>query len=256
MLGILYFCSMQKPRITAVSYLNTLPFVYGLQQKLGPEEMSLSLDVPSECARKIVAGEVTFGLAPAGVWPLISDRYVKLPYGIGADGVVNSVMLFSRVPMKQITRIWLDQDSRTSVLLIRLLARHHWGIHPEWVDQAAIRAGSAAESLLAIGDKAFALRNEYPYHWDLATEWKQMTGLPFVFAVWVSATTAPAPALKKLTEALMYGAQHIDEAILESTRSFPAGIDLHHYLTHDIRFRLQDDFAAGLATYLKMIREL
>lgn len=247
---------MMKPRITAVSYLNTLPFVYGLQQQVKADEMSLSLDVPSECARKLLEGEADMGLAPAGVWPRLAAGFDRLPYCIAADGMVNTVMLFSRVPLHHIRRVFLDQDSRTSVLLIRILAKHHWHIQPEWVDRSQINPHDLPESLLAIGDKAFALRDTFPYVYDLATEWKKFTGLPFVFAVWVATPAVPETARQKLCLALEYGISNIEAAIELAPPTTRRVIDLHHYLTRDIRFRMTDDFTEGLTTYLEMIKQL
>ena len=247
---------MEKTIVTAVSYLNTLPFVYGINTRIPKEEVFLSLDVPSECARKIIHHEVDFGLAPSGILSQIMPQYNLLPYCIGADGAVSSVMLFSRVPMSDITKVYLDVDSRTSVLLVRLLAKHLWNISPEWVDQTVIREANEAQSLLAIGDKAFALKGEFPYYWDLGLEWKKMTGLPFVFAVWVTRTYTFPQSRKVIEDALEYGVSHIQQAIDNCPKDKYLDIDLVTYLNHDIHYRMTDTFQEGLDLFLDMVKEL
>jgi chorismate dehydratase len=247
---------MEKANITAVSYLNTLPFVFGIKSKLGAAEVNLSLDVPSECARKILAGDVDFGLAPAGILPLIDSAYDHMNYCIAADGEVRTVMLYSKVPLNEISRIQLDVDSRTSVLLVRILSHHYWDIHPVFVDNKNIENVKGAESLLAIGDKAFALRDQFSYAWDLSAEWKKMTGLPFVFAVWVARKGANQETCKAVGEALEYGVAHVDEAIAGIVGNQYADIDVANYLKQRIHFRMNDDFRKGLHTYLSFVAAL
>lgn len=243
------------PRITAVSYLNTLPFVYGINRQLAGK-VQLSLDVPSACARRILQREVDFGLAPVGIYPMIADDYTLLPYCIGAVGAVSTVILFSQVPLHEIREIHLDADSRTSVLLIRILAQHYWNISPQWKDLAVIENVKHAESLLAIGDKAFSLKNEFTYQYDLGLEWKNFTGFPFVFAVWVAGKGIPADVKETVAGALEYGITHIQPAIDQCKDERYRGIDLSHYLNRDIHFRMDASFESGMRSYLEYIRKI
>lgn len=244
---------MEKASVTAVSYLNTVPFVYGMQAR-AIESINLSLDVPSECARKILQQEVDFGLAPCGILPLMSKNYLPMDYCIAAEGNVQSVMLYSKVPLDAITRIHLDSDSRTSVLLVRILAENFWKIRPVWVDKVNVAPGSEVDSLLAIGDKAFALAGEYPFAWDLAGEWKKMTGLPFVFAQWVSRCGNEDPRQKTMENALGFGISHIEDALGLVERSRYPGVDISYYLRENIKFSMQPQYRKGLQTFLELLK--
>lgn len=247
---------MEKANITAVSYLNTLPFVYGMRAMLREEEVNVMLDVPAECARKILENEVDFGLAPAGILPMITKEYKVMDYCIAADGVVDTVMLYSQVPMDKIAQVHLDADSRTSVLLVRLLALHLWKINPQWIGKTSGAALTNAESILAIGDKAFDLRSKYLYVWDLATAWKELTGLPFVFATWVAKNNVEPSVHSAMSEALNYGVSHVEEAIASLNTSQYTGVNISHYLQQSIQFRMNPNFQKGLDTYLAMIKTL
>ena len=245
---------MEKANITAVSYLNTLPFVYGIQSLLSGERIQLNLDVPSECARKLILRTADFGLAPAGVLPLIENDYECMDYCIAACDEVRTVILFSRVPLNKITTILLDSDSRTSVLLVRILARDYWKIQPEWKHAVSREELDRAEAVVAIGDKAFDLHDQFTYAYDLASEWRKWTGKPFVFAIWVASKKADPELRLRVSEALDYGATHVMEAIAASERRYHKNINLEDYLTRNIRFKMNPEFREGLNMYLELVR--
>src|ERR1043166_8619691 len=109
----------EKIKISAVAYLNSKPFIYGLEHSRVLDQIDLQLDIPSECARKLINNEVEIGLVPVAVLPLIRDRQIISDYCIGAVGKVNSVMLYSDVPLDEIRTVLLDYQSRTSVTLVK-----------------------------------------------------------------------------------------------------------------------------------------
>jgi len=111
----------KKIRLSAVSYLNTKPFIYGLFRGELAEEIELSLDIPSECARKLKAGEVDLALTPVAIIPELPQAWLVSDYCIGSTGTVKTVCLFSEKPLPEIKRILLDFHSRTSVALTRIL---------------------------------------------------------------------------------------------------------------------------------------
>lgn len=245
---------MEKANITAVSYLNTIPFVYGIQSVLTGESIQLNLDVPSECARKLINRKADFGLAPAGILPLIGNDYNCMDYCIAAQDEVRTVMLFSKVPLNKIRSILLDSDSRTSVLLVRILARDFWKIDPEWKNATNREELDRAEAVVAIGDKAFALHSQFGYAYDLASEWRKWTGKPFVFAIWVASKKADPLLLQRFSHALDYGASHIMEAIAANDGRYKKEINLEDYLNRNIRFKMNSEFREGLKLYLDLIR--
>ncbi len=247
--------SMPVP-VSAVSFLNSLPMVYGLQKMMPPNLIALSVDVPSLCAERLAAGEVAVGLIPVVETLSIPHARFISSYCVGATGAVDSVMLASSVPVGEITRIYTDPHSRTSVMLARILAKAHWKIEPEWIDVAQpvtardLRPGEAA---VVIGDKAFSFSTRYRY--DLAEAWLAHTGLPFVFAGWVSAIELPAAFTEAFNQALGWGIAHLREAVY-NCRQLPVHPETAiHYLEHYIEFELTATKQEGLAKFLSLARD-
>ena len=110
---------MNKIKISAVSYLNSKPFIYGLHHSNLFNEIELSQDIPSVCAQKFIDEKVDIGLIPITVIPKLKEYYIISDYCIGAVGKVSSVMLYSDVPLNAIKNILLDYQSLTSVTLIQ-----------------------------------------------------------------------------------------------------------------------------------------
>ena len=179
---------VQKIRVSAVSYLNTLPFLYGINNSEIKSQLDLSLDMPSDCAKKLLSGEVDLGLVPVAILPQLKEYHIVSDYCIGAVGNVDSVALYSDVPLNEIKEIYLDYQSKTSVNLVQILAEKYWNISPKWINAKAgfenkIQGTTAA---IIIGDRTFNLPKSYQYKYDLAEQWLEFTGLPFVFACWVA----------------------------------------------------------------------
>jgi chorismate dehydratase len=247
--------TMRMLKISAVSYLNTYPFVFGLQKSGLLKDFSLELDVPSICAEKLKSGAVDIALVPVAALPEIRGYQYISDYCIGATGEVKTVLLLSKVPLEQITKIHLDFDSRTSVELVRVLARHHWHIKPEWEGLKAGHASSPEdiESLVAIGDKTFLIRQDFPYVYDLASEWISFTGLPFVFAVWVSREVLPDEILKQFTMAVRYGIERKAECLEYFHDKLPACNDCLSYLELNISYDFDNQKREGLKLFLEYL---
>ncbi|MEO6037657.1 MAG: MqnA/MqnD/SBP family protein, partial [Saprospiraceae bacterium] len=124
---------MSQLRISAVSYLNTKPFIYGLYRSDLGDILDLSLDIPALCAQKLLTGEADLALAPVAIIPELPEAYIVSDYCIGAVGKVKTVCLFSNTPLSEIKQIYLDFHSRTSVALVRILCAQYWHIQPEFV---------------------------------------------------------------------------------------------------------------------------
>jgi len=182
---------MDKIRISAVRYANTYPFIYGLTEKGFDTKAVIETDHPSVCAEKLISGKADLGLVPVAAIPLIKEAYITGDYCIGADGKVRTVQMMSNSSPVDVKRIYLDYRSRTSVNLIRVIARNFWKREPEWINTSNgfdFRAVAKNEAVVLIGDQCFELENSYHNSVDLAEEWKNYTGLPFVFACWVANT--------------------------------------------------------------------
>lgn len=244
----------KKLRLSAVSYLNTKPFIYGLFRGEMADEIELSLDIPSVCARKLASGEVDMALTPVAIIPELQEAWLVSDYCIGSVGTVKTVCLFSEKPLHEIKRVLLDFHSRTSVMLTRILCEQYWKIQPEFVQategfETQIFGDTAA---LIIGDRTIGLHQRYPYVYDLGEAWTTWTGLPFVFAAWVSARPLDAELIAKFNNALASGLDHLPE-LIKILPSMPAGFDLDTYYRENISYELDDAKWTALNRFLQLL---
>jgi chorismate dehydratase len=177
--------SRLPPRIGAVQYLNTKPLVHGLAAR----GFDICYDLPSRLADRLAAGTLDVALIPS-IELFRGDGYrVVSDACIGCRGPVMSVKLYFRTRPERVARLAVDEGSRTSAALARILLAERHGVEPE-VEPLAIGAGLAdtsADAVLLIGDRAIApQRASFQLVWDLGDEWCRWTGLPFVFAVWAA----------------------------------------------------------------------
>lgn len=230
---------MKDLRISAVSYLNTLPFVNGIKQSGILKSYDLQLDIPSVCARKFINKEVDVALVPVAALKNLKSYKLLNKYCIGSKGKVRTVILLSQVPMQSINTIHLDYHSLTSVNLVKVLAKMHWRISPEWINMDELTEVNMTklESLVAIGDKTFFLENKFKYIFDMASEWKNFTGLPFVFACWVAHENVEAGIIEQLEQSLGWGVNNKKQAIenLFDKKKFPS-VNIEEYLEKNIDF--------------------
>lgn len=242
----------QKIKVGAVSYLNTKPLLYGIEYSNIQHEIELSLEYPSLLAKQLKEGNIDIALMPVAAMKDIEDARIVGNYGIAADGEVASVCIFSQVPMEEITHVYLDYQSRTSVKLAELLLKHHWKkdviLLPATENYIEYINGNKAGVI--IGDRALKQLTNFNYVYDLATAWKDFTGLPFVFAAWIAKKELPQDFIAEFNEANKSGLNHIDEIVAQNP--FPY-FDLKKYYTHYIHYILSEEKKAGLNRFLAMI---
>lgn len=207
-----------RAKIAAVSYLNTVPFIYGINhaENLRAE---LLLCPPADCARAFREGKVDVALVPVAAAPEFEDAKIISSYCIGSEKSVRTVTLMSNVPLGDIRTLWLDSHSRTSALLVQVLARELWNIKPEWRelnDYSVVDSPGDSDGFLLIGDKVFGYEGKFKYTYDLADEWRRLTGKPFVFAVWIARQNVSEEVVEALEKALDLGVERIYEALMES----------------------------------------
>jgi chorismate dehydratase len=249
---------MDKIKISIVSYLNSKPFIYGIEHSGVLNEIDLQLDIPSVCAQKLVEGKVDVGLIPVAVLPLLKEKYIISDYCIGAVGKVASVMLYSKVPLNQITTVLLDYQSRTSVTLVKVLAANFWKINPEW-SPASVDFENKIDGTVAaviIGDRTFALENKYEYVYDLAEEWQKMTSLPFVFACWVANKKLPDSFITTFNAALKYGVDNRKSLIEDLKKSGKYFLDIDTYLNKNIDYDYNSSKKQALELFLSYMATL
>lgn len=227
----------QKIKVGAVSYLNTKPLIYGFEQGLMKDEVELLIDYPSKIASLLQTNQVDIGLVPVAIIPTLEEHHIISDYCIGCDGEVASVCLFSEVPLAEVSTILLDYQSRTSVALLKILIREHWKITPELQAAAADyeKNISGTTAGLVIGDRALVQRSKSKYIYDLGTAWKEMTGLPFVFAAWVSNKSLSPQFIRAFNDTISAGTRQID--VILQTVHLPE-YDLKKYYNSNINFRL------------------
>ena len=202
----------------------------------------------------LLKNEIDVGLVPVAVIPQLPSYHIIGDYCIGTEGEIASVALFSEVPMAEIKRIYLDYQSRTSVALLKYLVKEYWGINPEFVEAAdenyreKIRGTTAG---LVIGDRAFEQRKISTFIYDLGSEWKKITGLPFVFAAWISTRKLPEDFIAIFNAANAVGLQHIDEIV--ATNPFDL-YDLKKYYTLHLSYLLNDEKKRGMEKFLDVAK--
>jgi chorismate dehydratase len=218
------------------------------------ETIELLFGYPAKIASMLLNDEIDIGLIPVAVVPKLAEHHLVSQYCIGSEGPVASVCLFSEVPLNEIRTILVDYQSRTSVALLKILLTEHWKISPELIDTAkgfenSIRSTTAG---LVIGDRALMLRQHSAFIFDLASAWKEMTGLPFVFAAWVANKQLPADFIELFDKASGEGLNHIDEIVAANPFEH---YSLQEYYRSNISYILNDSRQKGLAVFLQKISQ-
>jgi chorismate dehydratase len=240
-------------RVGIVSYLNTRPLLYGIEHSALINDMVLIQDYPARIAEKLLDDSIDVGLIPVAVIPKLKESYIVTDYCIGCNGPVASVCIFSEVPLTEVEEVLLDYQSRTSVTLARLLLKEYWRLKPKLIDtrseyQSKIKGTTAG---LLIGDRALAQRKISTFAYDLGEAWKNHTGLPFVFAAWVSNKKLPEDFVSKFNQANKEGLSHIDKIVeLNPSPVF----DLKKYFTSHISYLLDDEKKKGLKLFLEKMK--
>jgi chorismate dehydratase len=196
--------------------------------------------IPSQCAALFREHAVDISLCPVGALAEMPDHELVGRYCIGADGPVKTVMLLSKVPLDEIRSVLLDSHSRTSNLLLQVLAVRHWKKSWAYVDQ---RSNGSMETCLMIGDKVFEQGEAYPYQYDLAEAWKALTGLPMVFAVWIAHPDVRREVIKGIDAAFESGM-----ALIEDGKAGLEGWQTE-YLTQSISYEFDDAKRSALKLF-------
>lgn len=245
-------------RVGAVNYLNTKPLIERLTE-FAPH-IELTLDLPSRLADRMAAGRLDVGLIPVAEF-FRGDGYTCIPgIAIASRGPVLSVTLFSRVPWPEVRSVALDEGSRTSAALTRVLSARRYGVLPQFQPLPIDAPPEAADTdaVLLIGDRAMkACLPDHPYAYDLGEEWTSWTGLPMVYAVWaVRRGVELGPTEAAFHRAKAYGLAHAGR--IAQREAAALGLDAgfcRRYLTHIIRYDLGPGELAGLRRFRELLNE-
>lgn len=241
--------SMTKIKVSAVSYTNTAPLMYGiLRDQPLLDQMDLSLDVPSVCAQKLIDKQVDLGLVPVAALLDIPDYQIVSSYCIGSVGQVNSVFILSEKPLEAVQTIRLDPQSRTSNRLAQVLIQHYWKFPARFVQDGP------ADAYVEIGDRTFGKTLTQPYFYDMGQAWKDFTGLPFAYAVWAANKPIPESFMQDFDRAQRIGLEHPDAVLAQLPQR--ADFDVRKYLTHYIQYPLDAPKREAISLFHKLIGQL
>ena len=240
-----------------VSYFNTQPLLLGIEKADFLSKIELVKDYPAKIAQALIDGQIDIGLVPVAITPLLSNPQLVSDFCIGTKSKVASVAIFSKVPMEQITSIYLDYQSRTSVQLARILLKEFWKKDIQFLqaEEGYIQKIGETAAGVIIGDRALANLTEFEYVYDLGEAWMAYTGLPFVFAAWMSNQPIPEDFRTLFNNANAYGVEHIEEVLNQlpvRTHSY----DMETYYTKNIEYRLTDTMQQGMQLFLEKVKQL
>jgi chorismate dehydratase len=244
---------LKKIRVGIVNYLNTKPLLYGLERPPISSQIDLIGAYPSKIADMLQQGDIDVGLVPVAALKQMNEYYLVGDHCIGTEGEIASVALFSEVPVHDIKTVYLDYQSRTSVALLKYLMKEYWGIAPDIIEASdesyrqEIKGNTAG---LVIGDRAFEQRKISTFIYDLGSEWRSITGLPFVFAVWASRVKLPEDFIRNFNEANAVGLQHIHQIVNE----IPGDLyDMEKYYRMHLSYKLDERKLRSMELFLKNI---
>jgi chorismate dehydratase len=239
--------SLAPFRVGSVGYLNTVPLTRGLEEEV-------IFATPARLAEMLQRDELDAGLVSV-VEVLFNDRYDILDgIAIASLGEVKSVVLAHRKPLAEVTEVFCDTASLTSVQLLRVLLAER-GLKPEFKPLASYDVAALPDYAMLIGDPAldFALGPRQHEIWDLGAAWYELTNLPFVYAVWALRRGVENTALRRLLrEARDFGLDTLDHIIRSRTEyTYDFRKD---YLGWHIHYHLGSDEKRGLAKFLELLR--
>jgi chorismate dehydratase len=246
-------------KISIVNYTNTLPFKWAIKHSPILQRIDLQEDIPSICAQKLKYGQVDLALVPVALLPELDTYFIETDYCIGANGKVDSVKLYSDVPLNEIKTVTLDYQSRSSITLTKILFKFFWKQNVDFVDakpgfEKEIKGTNAA---VVIGDRTFDLNGKFDYEFDLAEEWKKFTNLSFVFAAWVSVNKLPETFIKEFNSVLKHGVNNIPAAVAVDQHSRHISKELTlEYLTERIDYHLDAEKRKALTLFLDYMKRL
>jgi chorismate dehydratase len=249
---------MEKTQVSIVSYLNSKPFLFGLNKSSVANSIEMSLDIPSKIVAKLDFGLADIGLIPVAGLQDLNEYQIVSDFCIGSLGKVKTVVLVSDVPLEQIETVLMDYQSRSSVLLSKVLAKFYWKKEFNWENTCndfqniSIKGKTAG---VVIGDRVFDIENKYKYSYDLSEEWFKFTGLPFVFAVWASTKNIPKNFESEFNRALAFGIENISKIVQMEQTNYP-DVDIYDYFTQNISFDFDENKKAGMKKFLELAKQL
>jgi chorismate dehydratase len=250
----------KRPRVSVVKYLNTVPLIWGMLKGNQQGKYALDFTTPAKCADDLGRREAAVGIVPSIEYQRM-DRLRILPgCSIASKGKVKSVLLLSKVPVEKVESVALDNSSRTSVALVRVLLQKFYSrrVSLAPAEPEPQRMLQSADAALLIGDPALTFDGQGLMVYDLAAEWKKFTGLPFVFAVWAGHEDGGLGRFCADFEASRDdGLAHIDDIACEYAPRLGLAHDaVKVYLKENIDYSLDEENRAGLELFYRLAHEI
>ena len=253
----------ESVRIGAVSYLNTKPLIFGLEHALSEGDI-LSLALPSQLATELASGDIDIGLIPVVEYFQHPEFQIVSDAVIACRGPVWSVRVFFRCEPDQVKTLALDEGSRTSAALSKVLFHQRCGFVPNSIPLKMTDdpVSAPADAVLVIGDRAMhpeSFRPAFVSDWDLGQAWFEETGLPFVFAMWVARNSSFAQEQWQLIleRARDHGLSHVRDIACSAAEKYQLSAEqCEDYLTNYIRFYMRADERAGLQEFRRRCEAL
>jgi chorismate dehydratase len=290
--GLLYLsfrertANLPKLRISIVQYLNTAPLVWGFTNGPLRGKYELSFTVPSLCAEALRSRAADIAIIPAIEYQRMGDLVILPDMAIASQNQVRSLLIISKMPIEEARSIALDSSSRSTQALTKILCHRWWKIAPEFLETPpdAVAMLHGADAALLIGDPALRLSIEIQdsakrgaageqvssgndagipdagtvHVYDVVEEWRKMTNLPAVLAVWAARSeVVNAEVIEDFQTSRDFGLQNVEEISQRAARDLhlPAG-ELKRYLTENIDFRLGEENLRGLTAYFRFASTL
>jgi len=247
-----------RPRIAASSYLNTAPLIWSFIHGSQRDAVELFTDTaPARCAEMLVNDEVDIALVPVIEYQRIPDIAIIPDVCVGSRSAVRSVVLVTRRNnLKKVERVALDDSSRTSAALVKIIFREFLGFEPLWQTSHPDLKSMLmeADAALIIGDPAMKIPRDQFRVFDLATLWREFTGFGFVFAMWMARQESVEKiGLVDFAAARDEGLAHLDEISAEYKPQLGLSDDeIKSYLTENIAFRMDEGMEKGLKLYFEL----
>jgi chorismate dehydratase len=277
---------LKKLRISIVQYLNTAPLVWGFTHGPLQGKYDLSFTVPSQCAEALRTGAADIAIIPAIEYQRIPDLVVLPDLAIASKHRVRSLLLIAKKPIQQVRRIALDRSSRSTQALTRILCAEHWRITPEFIEadpdfdvmletsdaalligdpalrlsvaiEAEAKRGAAGEQICP-ASSIYVSGTQNLYVYDVVEEWRRMTNLPAVLAIWAGRRDILTPEVAAdFAASRDFGVAHVAEISAAASREMqlPPAV-LADYLRQNIDFSLDEDNRTGLELYFRLAAKL
>jgi len=250
---------MELPKVSVVQYLNSVPLVWGMLKGEQQGRYDLQFTTPAACAEAVRQGKADIGIVPSIEYARLEHGQILSGISISAKCEVKSVLLLSKVPIEKIKSVAVDNSSRTSAALLRILMRKYYSrfitVTPSVPKPAEML--KRADAAMVIGDPALTFRDPVAQVYDLGAEWNKVTGLPFVFALWVAREESKPARFKADFEASRdFGIAHVEDIAAEYAPKLNMQPEaIKSYLTANVDYSLDEENRKGLRLFYKLARE-